>query len=154
VLAQDADFDGNCITGLMLVFFVKFFPQVIREGRLFKLMTPIVIATKGNETKEYYEHKHYNNEKAFLEANGYTIKYNKGLGQIGDAQFKKLMQNPRLMPIMLDDYADLSMFTWFLKHIDNKIMRKQYLIDAAGHNVDEETLQAAYDAVQMSQDLS
>jgi DNA gyrase/topoisomerase IV subunit B len=147
VLAQDADMDGNCITGLMLVFFVKFFPEVIQQGRLYKLVTPMYIASKGKDVREYYSMSEFEKDKDWLRDNGYVGKYHKGLGQMKDADFKRMMHEPKLIQITMDNHAELSMYTWFGKGEDNKHMRKQYLIDTAGTNPDIDALSFAYEAI-------
>ena len=50
VIATDADVDGMHIRLLMMTFFLQFFPEVIRQGHLFVLQTPLFRVRNKKET--------------------------------------------------------------------------------------------------------
>ena len=56
----DADPDGNAISASLLNFFAKFWPALFDQGRIFKVMTPLVVAKKGKEIKSFYTKDEYN----------------------------------------------------------------------------------------------
>jgi DNA topoisomerase-2 len=81
VIATDADMDGISIRGLLLVFCQKFYPDMLLNGKICYLRTPIIVGIKGNKPVEFFiEMKDYvdfirNNPK-----HGLTFDYKKGLG--------------------------------------------------------------------------
>ena len=52
VLATDADVDGMHIRLLLITFFLQFFPEMIREGHLYILETPLFRVR--NKQKQFY----------------------------------------------------------------------------------------------------
>ena len=54
VIATDADVDGMHIRLLMMTFFLQFFPEVIRQGHLFVLQTPLFRVRNKKETLYCY----------------------------------------------------------------------------------------------------
>src|SRR5690625_5539045 len=50
VIASDADVDGMHIRLLILTFFLQFFPDLVREGHLYILETPIFRVRNKKET--------------------------------------------------------------------------------------------------------
>ena len=61
VIATDADVDGMHIRLLLITFFLQFFPEVIKEGHLYILQTPLFRVRNKKETIYCYSKK--NEEK-------------------------------------------------------------------------------------------
>lgn len=114
VIATDADHDGDKIAGLMLVFF-NLFPELFEQGLVFRSMSPIMTATKGQDVKEYYSFREYKADEPNLD--GYHIKYSKGLGGLDNKAWIKMMQSPRFVVFNKDEMADSSLRSWFGKGI-------------------------------------
>ena len=102
VIATDADVDGMHIRLLLITFFLQFFPELIREGHLYILQTPLFRVRNKKETIYCY------NEQERLQAIN-KLKHNpeitrfKGLGEISPEEFKHFIgPDMRLDPVMLD----------------------------------------------------
>ena len=87
VIATDADVDGMHIRLLLLTFFLQFFPDLIRQGHLYILQTPLFRVRKKNET--YYCYTSEEREKAIkkLGKNPEITRF-KGLGEISPDEFR------------------------------------------------------------------
>tara|TARA_B100001564_G_scaffold130828_1_gene109527 strand:+ start:94392 stop:96245 length:1854 start_codon:yes stop_codon:yes gene_type:complete len=102
VIATDADVDGMHIRLLLITFFLQFFPELIKEGHLYILQTPLFRVRNKKETIYCY------NEQERLQAIN-KLKHNpeitrfKGLGEISPEEFKHFIgPDMRLDPVMLD----------------------------------------------------
>ncbi|CAG2100496.1 unnamed protein product [Medioppia subpectinata] len=84
MIMTDQDHDGSHIKGLIINFLDHFFPSLLKIPEfLQEFITPIIRATKRNETKDFFTIPEYESFKERNEANGITgwsIKYYKGLG--------------------------------------------------------------------------
>ncbi len=101
VIATDADVDGMHIRLLILTFFLQFFPELVREGHLYILETPLFRVRNKKETIYCY------NELERREAikkigNSAEITRFKGLGEISPNEFKYFIgEDMRLEPVIL-----------------------------------------------------
>jgi DNA gyrase/topoisomerase IV subunit B len=103
----DADVDGNKISTLLVAFFYKFWPKLFDEGRVFLLKTPIMIASKGSNTRWFYT---YSEADEFKQNNsGFEIRYIKGLGLLTAQEYSEILNNPVLYQITIDDASYLQM---------------------------------------------
>lgn len=93
IFMTDADVDGTSIKGLLINFIHKFWPELLELGFCFEFITPIVIARKGKEVREYYNLTNYQRDKDGGKLNNYTIKYYKGLGTIKSDEIKAMFKN-------------------------------------------------------------
>ena len=124
IIFTDQDFDGYHISGLLLCFFAMNFPELIKAGMVYRGLSPIVIASKGNSKKYYYSLNDYELDSKNL--NGYHIKYNKGLGGLVNEDYKEMLQNMKLIKFDMVGQTDIdAIYTWFDKSTS---MRKDILI--------------------------
>jgi len=93
IFMTDADVDGTSIKGLLINFIHKFWPELLELGFCFEFITPIVIAKKGKDIKEYYNLSNYHKDKDNGKLNGFIIKYYKGLGTIKSEEIKEMFKN-------------------------------------------------------------
>jgi len=102
VIATDADVDGMHIRLLLITFFLQFFPELIKEGHLYILETPLFRVR--NKKKTFYCYSEEEKRSAILELNNKVeITRFKGLGEISPDEFKHFIgQDIRLEPVMLD----------------------------------------------------
>ena len=96
VIATDADVDGMHIRLLMMTFFLQFFPEVIRQGHLFVLQTPLFRVRNKKETLYCYSEEERLKAVARCGANAEITRF-KGLGEISPDEFKEFNgENMRL----------------------------------------------------------
>ena len=122
IIACDSDPGGSHISTLILTFFFKHFPKVIEEGKLFRVDTPL-FELKNLKTKDlhfiYAEESKEDRIKELgfkLEDLGkaYTLKRNKGLGEMSDKANLTLVENPKLQEFKTNDIKSfLKMFYLF-----------------------------------------
>ena len=100
-ILADADKDGGHIAALLVTFFYKFWPRMLHEGRVLITRTPIMISTKGADTKWFYT---YNGADEFKRGNnGYSHRYIKGLGSLEEAEYSVILNDPTMDVITVDD---------------------------------------------------
>ncbi|WP_035614882.1 DNA topoisomerase IV subunit B [Haloferula sp. BvORR071] len=87
VVATDADVDGMHIRLLLLTFFLQFFPEVIREGHLYILQTPLFRVRNKKETIYCYDEEAKEKALGKLGKNAEITRF-KGLGEISPDEFK------------------------------------------------------------------
>ncbi|MBI5219901.1 MAG: type IIA DNA topoisomerase subunit B [Bacteroidia bacterium] len=115
VIATDADVDGMHIRLLLITFFLQFFPDLIRNGHLYILQTPLFRVRNKNKTMYCYSENE--KQKAIKQLNGTAeITRFKGLGEISPDEFKHFIgKNIRLEPVMLKREESVSgMLTFYM----------------------------------------
>ncbi len=101
VIATDADVDGMHIRLLLITFFLQFFPELVREGHLYILQTPLFRVR--NKQKTIYCYDESEKQLAMKELNGkIEITRFKGLGEISPDEFKHFIgKDIRLDPVLI-----------------------------------------------------
>ena len=90
VIATDADVDGMHIRLLMMTFFLQFFPEVIRQGHLFVLQTPLFRVRNKKETLYCYSEEERQKAVGRCGANAEITRF-KGLGEISPDEFREFI---------------------------------------------------------------
>lgn len=102
VIATDADVDGMHIRLLLITFFLQFFPELIKEGHLYILQTPLFRVRNKKETIYCYSEEERRNAIEKLKPKPEITRF-KGLGEISPDEFVNFIgEDIRLDPIMLD----------------------------------------------------
>ena len=102
VIATDADVDGMHIRLLLITFFLQFFPELIKEGHLYILQTPLFRVRNKKETIYCYSDQERLSAIEKLKPKPEITRF-KGLGEISPNEFKHFIgQDIRLDPVMLD----------------------------------------------------
>ncbi len=113
VVATDADVDGMHIRLLLLTFFLQFFPNLVRNGHLFILQTPLFRVRNKKETRYCYTDEEKEQAIKAL-GKGHEITRFKGLGEISPDEFKHFIgPDIRLQPVRMkkdDDLKDILSF--------------------------------------------
>ena len=133
VILTDADADGNAIAGLVLTLFNRIAPNIIKQGRVCRLETPLLIGSKGEKIEEYYftlpdKSKMKKNLEYF---------YLKGLGSWTKNRFNQILEKEGgleklMVSYALDDKTDESIKKWFGKESDGRkdaLRGKEFHID-------------------------
>ena len=102
VIATDADVDGMHIRLLLTTFFLQFFPEIIKEGHLYILQTPLFRVRNKNEKIYCYSEEEKQAAIEKLKGKPEITRF-KGLGEISPDEFKDFIgEDIRLDPVMLD----------------------------------------------------
>ena len=102
VIATDADVDGMHIRLLLITFFLQFFPELIKEGHLYILQTPLFRVRNKKETIYCYSQLERKDAIEKLKPKPEITRF-KGLGEISPDEFKYFIGDDiRLDPVMLD----------------------------------------------------
>ena len=102
VIATDADVDGMHIRLLLITFFLQFFPELIKEGHLYILQTPLFRVRNKKQTFYCYSNQEKLNAINQLSGKAEITRF-KGLGEISPDEFKFFIgEDIRLDPLMLD----------------------------------------------------
>ena len=102
VIATDADVDGMHIRLLLITFFLQFFPEVIKEGHLYILETPLFRVRDKKETFYCYSENEKRKALSSLKGKPEMTRF-KGLGEISPNEFVHFIgKDIRLDPVMLD----------------------------------------------------
>jgi topoisomerase-4 subunit B len=101
VIATDADVDGMHIRLLMMTFFLQFFPDLVKNGHVYVLETPLFRVRNKQETIYCYDEKEKQEAINKLGSKPEITRF-KGLGEISPEEFGKFIgENIRLQPVML-----------------------------------------------------
>ncbi|MFT5253052.1 MAG: topoisomerase-4 subunit B [Flavobacteriales bacterium] len=102
VIATDADVDGMHIRLLLITFFLQFFPELIKEGHLYILQTPLFRVRNKKETIYCYSEDERRAAIEKLKPKPEITRF-KGLGEISPNEFQFFIgEDIRLDPIMMD----------------------------------------------------
>ena len=113
IIATDADVDGMHIRLLMVSFFLKYYPELVRQGHVYILQTPLFRVC--NKKRSIYCYSEEEKEAAVKEiGSGAEITRFKGLGEISPDEFKDFIgENMRLDPVRLDTDDSISLLLQF-----------------------------------------
>jgi len=103
IIAADEDPDGQHIASLIVNLFFKWFPHVIKEGRLLKLVTPLVVCDYRGGRKYFYSLKDFAKFSQDKKLSG--VNYLKGLGSLSIEDWNWVMNNKMLFNITEDRSA-------------------------------------------------
>jgi topoisomerase IV subunit B len=90
ILATDADVDGLHIRNLMITYFFRFFDQLVHDGHLFVLETPLFRVRNKEKTTYCYSEAERDEASKQLGKNCEITRF-KGLGEISPAEFKQFI---------------------------------------------------------------
>jgi topoisomerase-4 subunit B len=128
VVATDADVDGMHIRLLLITFFLQFFPEIVREGHLYILQTPLFRVRNKKETVYCYSQEE---KRAALLKIGVKAEITrfKGLGEISPDEFKHFIgENIRLEPVMLGKDSTIEQILEFYMG-KNTPKRQEFIIE-------------------------
>lgn len=101
IIATDADVDGMHIRLLMITFFLQFFPDLIKNGHLYILQTPLFRVRNKKETRYCYSEDERLKALNELGKNPEITRF-KGLGEISPDEFKHFIgKDIRLEPVVI-----------------------------------------------------
>lgn len=128
ILATDADVDGLHIRNLMITYFFRFFDQLVHDGHLFVLETPL-FRVRNKEQTIYCYSEQERDEAAKKLGKSPEITRFKGLGEINPTEFKQFIgPNMRLSQVEYAAKPDASTILGFYMG-KNTPERKDYIMD-------------------------
>ncbi|MBE7660763.1 type IIA DNA topoisomerase subunit B [Tenacibaculum finnmarkense genomovar finnmarkense] len=135
VIATDADVDGMHIRLLLITFFLQFFPEVIKEGHLYILETPLFRVRNKKDTHYCYSEEEKRAAIKKLRGKPEITRF-KGLGEISPDEFVHFIGDDiRLDPIMLDKEMSIeSMLEFYMGK--NTPTRQKFIIENLKVEVD------------------
>ncbi|AYE35937.1 DNA topoisomerase IV [Borrelia turcica IST7] len=107
VIATDADFDGFHIRNLLLVFFLTYFEDLVLNGHMYILETPLFRVRNKKSTVYCYSEEE--KQKAVLELSNPEVTRFKGLGEISPNEFRNFIDisNIKLTKVDLFNIKDI-----------------------------------------------
>ena len=149
VIATDADVDGMHIRLLLLTFFLQFFPELVRNGHLYILDTPLFRVR--DKQKTFYCYSEEEKQKAISQLRGAPeVTRFKGLGEISPGEFKDFIgEDIRLEPVTLNEDTNIDdVLQYYMGK--NTPSRQEFIIDNLRVEKDdaEEALEVAEEATE------
>lgn len=128
VIATDADVDGMHIRLLLLTFFIQYFPELIQDGHLYILQTPLFRVRNKQKTIYCYSENERDKAVKALGRNPEITRF-KGLGEISPQEFKGFIgEDIRLESVSLENAKRLRDLLRFYMG-ENTTDRRQYIMD-------------------------
>ena len=107
VISTDADVDGMHIRLLLLTFFLQFFPDLVKQGHLYILDTPLFRVRDKQKTFYCYSEKEKQEAIKKLRGKAEITRF-KGLGEISPNEFEDFIgKDIRLDPVILQDKTNI-----------------------------------------------
>ena len=114
LIYSDADPDGDSIAGLLINFFGRFWPELFDQGRVCRVMTPLVVAKRKGETLSFYSADEFNEWQAKQkDLSKWDVAYKKGLAALEDEEYREIIQNPNMFAIEADGSLKQTLDAWF-----------------------------------------
>jgi len=128
VIATDADVDGMHIRLLLLTFFLQFFPDLVRNGHLYILETPLFRVRDKSKTFYCYSEKEKQDAIKQLRGKPEITRF-KGLGEISPNEFSGFIgEDIRLEPVIMQENTNIdSILSYFMGK--NTPARQVFIID-------------------------
>ena len=108
IILSDADQDGAHIRAILVTFFYRYFPDLIKEGHIYIGLSPLYKVTKGD--KLYYAYTDEELKMATEEfGKNYTIQRYKGLGEMNPDQLRETTLDPakrRMIRVQIGDVQE------------------------------------------------
>ena len=140
VIATDADVDGMHIRLLLITFFLQFFPEMIKEGHLYILQTPLFRVRNKKETIYCYSDEERRDAIEKLKPKPEITRF-KGLGEISPDEFKNFIgESIRLDPVMLDKATSIETLLEFYMG-KNTPDRQRFIINNLKVELDKELVE-------------
>lgn len=128
IIATDADVDGMHIRLLLMTFFLQFFPDLVKNGHVFILETPLFRVRNKQETIYCYSEAEKKAAMKKLGSRPEVTRF-KGLGEISPDEFKKFIgEDIKLQPVILEQHTHIQQLLEYYMG-KNTPERQEFIID-------------------------
>ena len=128
VIATDADVDGMHIRLLIMTFFLQFFPDLVRNGHVYILETPLFRVRDKKETHYCYTDQERKDAIRKLAGKPEITRF-KGLGEISPQEFAEFIgDNIRKEPVLLNAEAHIQKLLEYYMG-KNTMQRQEFIIN-------------------------
>jgi len=136
VIMTDADVDGAHIRTLLLTFFYRYMPELIRNGYLYIAQPPLYNIKSGKEAHYVYSDEEKDSLLKKLKDQKYTIQRYKGLGEMNPEQLWETTMDPEhriMLQVKIDD--DVEAEKIFTVLMGDAVEPRRKFIEDNAHNV-------------------
>ena len=140
IILSDADQDGAHIRAILLTFFFRYMPELVKQGHVYIGMPPLYKVHKGNVEEYAYDDKELQ-DKINKVGRGYSIQRYKGLGEMNPSQLWDTTLNPEtrsLMRVTIEDAVEADRLITVLMG-DEVGERKKYIFEHANFNKEDKS---------------
>ena len=125
-ICTDADSDGYHIGLLIMAALAHIAPQIIREGRLCWLRSPLYIVTSGKTESYFFTDEEFNAAKGKIKG---EVKRNKGLGALKPHQAKRSMFDPEYQRLDIMEYEESAMDLLYALMGEDVAPRREFIME-------------------------
>jgi len=135
IIATDADVDGMHIRLLLMTFFLQFFPDLVKNGHVYILETPLFRVRNKQETIYCYSQTEKLEAMRKLGTKPEVTRF-KGLGEISPDEFARFISDDiRLQPVILEQHTHIQLLLEYYMG-KNTMERQEFIISNLKVEVD------------------
>jgi len=130
LIYSDADPDGDNIAGLLVNFFGRYWPELLEQKKLLRVMTPLVVADKKDQKLMFYTNEEFEAWAKNNKSSGWNVSYKKGLAALEDPEYKDIIKSPKMFALVPGQDLNQSLEDWFGSDSD---VRKKKMLDGVSN---------------------
>lgn len=121
LIYADADPDGDSITGLLINFFGRYWPELFEKERVFRVMTPLVVAQRGTEKLCFYTPTEFETwSEGRKDLAKWDIAYKKGLAALESEEYEDIIKQPRMFALVPGENMRETLDCWFAAEVGGR----------------------------------
>lgn len=142
IIATDADPDGSQISDLILTAFIKFTPELVKKGYIYRAMSPLYvnILKNGKEVYSYTEQDQTDFMKKHKQSEIDSVSRNKGLGELSNKEVHDTLINPetrKLLQLHLTEDNETDAYNYLEVFMGTDTSSRKEIFADQGKYVDE-----------------
>ena len=106
IILADSDVDGQHIQCLVLAFFVKYMPDLIKNGHVYIIDAPLFVATGAKQKVYGMARAEVDNKMKKLKCSDYIVSRLKGWGECNSQLLSELCLNPKTRKLIQLQWSD------------------------------------------------
>lgn len=141
LIYSDADVDGDSIAGLLMNFFGRYWPELFDQGRICRVMTPLVVAKKKGEVIPFYTAADFEEwQGKQKDISKWDVAYKKGLAALEDDEARDIIQRPKIHSFTGGQVLKPTLDAWFAS---DPAIRKQKILGTSPVDSEEDAQDCA-----------